>query len=125
MKILSAKILEAHFVEAEYDWRGDRREVTFSYPVYQFESGLILVPVDDGIGYFFDSEENIEGCGMSSYMSAEDTGKTVEMTALELAQYWGENAAEYGRHLSSVPPELLEKVKETLRPTKTKGGSDG
>lgn len=111
MKILTAKKLEAHFIELVSDWRGEEREREYSYPVYKFESGLVMVPDNYGTNYFFDSEENIDGCGLSRYAYSVETGEVVKMTALELARCWGAAVAEF----QDGQLDCLEKVKETLR----------
>ncbi len=73
MTNLKAKKLIAHFDNDQY-------------PVYELESGLILVSSDITNDWFFCSQNEIVGNGYDVFEYCEETGETVEFTLYELAQ---------------------------------------
>jgi hypothetical protein len=107
---LKAKILEAHFSDLN-----DGR-IECSYPVYQFENGLIMVPSDSTADWFFLSADEIEGCGSDQLDFVEATGDFVEFTPSELSRIWGESVKTFDIDVEKEK-EVLNLVKSLCRGT--------
>lgn len=107
--MLTGKVLEAHFLVPGYDFDGSPLEKEISYPVYEFENGLILVPSDTTNDWFFRSQNNIEGCGNDIYIKCHSTGKEISWTKKQLSQAWGNSVSEFG------DTSCLQLVKELLK----------
>jgi hypothetical protein len=88
MTTLTARIVTANFTTED----GGKN---YSYPVYVFKNGLVLVPSDTTHDWFFRSEDEIEGCGDDWFTGVEDTDRTVEFTKKELADSWGNSVREF------------------------------
>ena len=82
---LKAQILDAHF------YCLNDADSKSSYPVYQFENGLIMVPSDSTADWFFASADAIQGCGDDQFENVEATENFVEFTPSELSRSWGDS----------------------------------
>lgn len=98
MKILTAKVLLAHFKifnPERYD-DGTITKESNDYQVLEFENGLILVEGETTPDWFFPGREEIEGNGDDIFMGAEETGETVDWEAIELVKSFGDSIAYFG-----------------------------
>lgn len=104
MKTLTAKVMIANFT--------DLNDVTYtnSYPVHVFDNGLVLVPAQSTNDYFFDSLDNIEGCGHDVLKSLANNQEIATYSNLELGKIWGNSCSEFG-----VDQEVLFKIKELIK----------
>ena len=105
---LKAKVLDAHFYALNDE------ETKCTYPVYQFENGLIMVPGESTADWFFSSASTIEGCGDDQLDRVEDTGNSVEFTPSELSNAWGNSVSCFEINVEQEK-ELLYLVKSLCR----------
>lgn len=73
----------------------------YTFEVYEFGNGLILVPGETTNDWFFESSSNIQANGTDEIVSVERTGRTSEWTPKELLQSIQGSIREFG--VSSVP----------------------
>ena len=83
--ILTAKILCVTVrdigSELYYGYNPSQEERTWK--CFEMENGIIWVPGDSEPDWFFNSREDIQGCGSDEVVSVEETEETREFTSLE------------------------------------------
>lgn len=96
---LSAKILQVTAKELNEDSQ-------YSFDVYEFSNGLILVFGETTNDWFFEDREAIEPCGTAVIASIEETDQIKEFTAESLFKSVQGSMGEFG--IDSVPAKHCE-----------------
>jgi len=76
---------------------------TYAFPVYEFESGLVLVPGDGTDDWFFGCREDIQVVMITEVIGVEETSETLEWSLEALQESIKGSLAEFG----SVPKLAL------------------
>lgn len=84
----------------------NERDTAYSFNVYEFSNGLILVPGDTTNDCFFDSRDRIEACGTAVVDDIEDLGEETEFSIEELLRSIQGSIQEFG--VDSVPQKHHE-----------------
>jgi len=105
MTILSARILTANFVDYADD------TIKTSYPVHEFQNGLILVPYEGTNDGFFKNRMEIQGCGNDSLEFVQDKGEITDYSFDELVNACKGAIQEFGAEC--IPCQVFELLTKT------------
>ena len=90
---MEAKILIVHAQELNPEGEFEAR---YSFKVYEFPNGAIMVPSDTSHDWFFCSRDEIEPCGTAITESVEDTGETITFSLETLNDAISGSIGEFG-----------------------------
>lgn len=96
---LTAKVLEVTAKTCYDESHNDGEEYTFE--VYEFDNGLILVPGESTNDWFFESSDDIQASGNDEIVSVNELSRTSDFTPKELLQSIQGSMREFG--IESVP----------------------
>ena len=81
----------------------------YTFPVWEFENGVILVPSETTNDYFFNSREEIEANGLDVVVSVEATGEYIEWSIEEIDEAIAGYQDEFG-----ATDDDIAKMKELI-----------